>query len=187
MGKIVYLVRHGETVFNVQKKMQGWCDSPLTTKGIQQAQRTKLYFDTLSIDHAYSSTSERCCDTIEIILANRLSYQRHKGLKEMHYGRFEGESEALKPKRWEDFSDFFVSYGGESRKEVEMRMVATLTEIMEREDHHNVLVVSHSGACYNFLSHWQDPMQELEKGFTNGCICKYAYANHKFKLLEVIR
>lgn len=36
--KTVYLVRHGETLFNVMEKNQGQCDSPLTEKGIRQAQ-----------------------------------------------------------------------------------------------------------------------------------------------------
>ena len=33
MKKTLYLMRHGETMFNVQKKIQGWCDSPLTERG----------------------------------------------------------------------------------------------------------------------------------------------------------
>lgn len=33
----IYLVRHGQTLFNQQKKVQGWCDSPLTQEGIKQA------------------------------------------------------------------------------------------------------------------------------------------------------
>lgn len=33
MKKILYLMRHGETLFNVQRKIQGWCDSPLTENG----------------------------------------------------------------------------------------------------------------------------------------------------------
>lgn len=42
-------------------------------------------------------------------------------------------------------------------------MVKTLTEIMSKEDHHSVLAVSHSGACFNFLRAFQDPMEELKK------------------------
>ena len=42
-------------------------------------------------------------------------------------------------------------------------MVKTLTEIMNKEDHHSVLAVSHSGACFNFLRAFQDPMEELKK------------------------
>lgn len=91
--KTLYLMRHGETLFNVQKKIQGWCDSPLTENGIQQAKKVKEYFEREGImfDHAYSSTSERCCDTLELI--TNMPYTRLKGLKENFYGELEGESE----------------------------------------------------------------------------------------------
>lgn len=74
-------MRHGETLFNVLHKIQGWCDSPLTSKGIQQALLAKKWFEEHQIhfDHAYSSTSERCCDTLELITS--MPYQRCKGLK----------------------------------------------------------------------------------------------------------
>ena len=66
-------------------------------------------------------------------------------------------------------------------------MVETCTEIMEKDEHNIVLAVSHGGACYHFLRAWQDPKEELERGFGNCCIFKYEYENKKFKLLEVIR
>ena len=61
-------MRHGETLFNVQHKIQGWCDSPLTEKGIKQAQKARDYFSKkgITFDHAYCSTSERCSDTLEL-------------------------------------------------------------------------------------------------------------------------
>lgn len=67
--KTLYLMRHGETMFNVQGKIQGWCDSPLTIYGKQQALKVKEYFENHSIvfDKAYCSTSERCSDTLELI------------------------------------------------------------------------------------------------------------------------
>ena len=40
----LYLMRHGETLFNTQKRVQGWCDSPLTENGIWQAEQAKQYF-----------------------------------------------------------------------------------------------------------------------------------------------
>lgn len=41
MMKTLYLVRHGETLFNIQNKIQGWCDSPLTENGVAQAKKTR--------------------------------------------------------------------------------------------------------------------------------------------------
>lgn len=188
MEKRLYLVRHGQTLFNQQHKIQGWCDSPLTELGKKQALNVKDYLEKnrINIDHAYSSTSERSCDTLELI--TNLDYQRLKGLKEMCYGELEGESERLNrhlsPK---DCETFYLQYGGESSNDVMRRMVDTLTSIMENVDHFHVLTVSHSGACFNFLRAFQDPTEELKKGFGNGCIFIYVYKDKRFKLIKVVR
>ena len=54
----IYLVRHGQTLFNQQKKVQGWCDSPLTQEGIQQAIAVSKTLQSIPFEYAYSSTSE---------------------------------------------------------------------------------------------------------------------------------
>lgn len=185
---ILYLMRHGQTMFNQQHRIQGWCDSPLTSDGIQQALKAKKYFNDNNIifDHAYSSTSERCQDTLKLI--TDMNYTSLKGLKEQFYGILEGESERLnKHLTPKDCETFYLQYGGESSNTTKDRMLKTLTQIMEKKDHNTVLAISHSGACYNFLRAIQDPSEELKKGFTNCCIFKYEYTNHTFKLLEVIR
>jgi len=48
MKKYFYLMRHGETLFNVRKKIQGACDSPLTFLGIEQAKIASKYFNNIS-------------------------------------------------------------------------------------------------------------------------------------------
>jgi len=186
MKKTFYIMRHGQTLFNARRKIQGHCDSPLTELGIIQAEAAKAYLKDITFDHAYSSTSERCCDTLEIVTAGKMPYTRLKNLKEMNFGTFEGESEDLNPNR-EIFSTFFLDYDGESRAQVGIRMEKTCIEIMEKADHQTVLAVSHAGACLHFLSRWQDTTAELKKGFSNCCICKYEYENKKFKLIEIIR
>ena len=64
-------VRHGQTEFNVKKRVQGWCDSPLTQEGIKQAESLIDVLKEVDICVAYSSTSERCRDTLDIILNDR--------------------------------------------------------------------------------------------------------------------
>ena len=187
MKKTFYLMRHGQTLFNLRRKIQGACDSPLTELGIKQARTAGEYFKDIELDYAYSSTSERSSDTLEQIIGADMPYTRLKGLKEMNFGTFEGESEDLNPKDRAVFGTFFLGYGGESREQVSERMVKTCTEIMEKDGHNTVLAVSHAGACFNFLSYWQDPAEEIKKGFPNCCIFKFEYENGKFTLLETIR
>lgn len=187
MKKTLYLMRHGETLFNVLHKIQGWCDSPLTDHGKQQALAAKQWFENhhITFDHVYSSPSERCCDTLELI--TNQPYRRLKGLKENNYGLLEAESDVLAENDPIKCETYYLQFGGESSNTVRDRMVKTLTDIMEKDDHHSVLAMSHGGACFNFLKAWQDPSQELKKGFGNCCIFIYEYENKQFKLKDVIR
>ena len=146
MKKTLYLMRHGQTLFNLQHKIQGWCDAPLTPLGIKQAQMAKEYFTNITLDHAYASTSERASDTLEII--TDMPYTRLKGLKEWNFGAFEGKDECLNPKL--PYGDFFKQFGGEGELELRERMNKTLTEIMGKNDHQVVLAVSHGAACAQF-------------------------------------
>ena len=185
MEKILYLMRHGQTLFNVRRKIQGVCDAPLTELGIQQAKRAAEYFAEQQIvfDHAYSSTSERACDTLELV--RNMDYKRVKGLKEWDFGVFEGESEDLNPKL--PYGDFFKAYGGEGEMEVRERMNRTLTEIMERDGHQTVLAVSHGGACRQFMRYWEHTSEVQPKGrLGNCCILKFKYQDGMFELLEIV-
>jgi len=186
MTKTFYLMRHGQTLFNVRRKIQGACDSPLTELGIQQAEAAAKYFDTITFDKLYASTSERASDTLEIATRNRMPYTRLKGLKEMNFGTYEGESEDLNPDR-ETFETFFVAYGGESRDMVKERMKETCLNIMRQADHDCVLAVSHAGACLHFLRNWADPSVVFNAGgFKNCAILKFEYDNDVFTFVEVI-
>ena len=163
MKKTLYLVRHGQTVFNVRRKIQGWCDSPLTELGRAQAGVAAEYFRSrgITFDHAYSSTSERACDTLEILTP--MPYTRVKGLKEWNFGVFESEME------------------------VRQRMSDTLTEIMERDGHESVLAVSHGGSSRQFMRCWEKNQKaELKGRVGNCCILKFEYENGEFSLIEAV-
>ena len=168
MKKDLYLMRHGQTLFNVRRRIQGWCDSPLTELGKQQALKAKEYLKAISFDHYY---------------------KRLKGLKERNFGLFEGESEDLNPK-FDDFGydDLFPHYGGERKEDVQKRLKETLTDVMDKEDHQTVLALSHAGACMCFLSTVIDPGEVLKSGgLTNCCILHFTFENDTFKFVEIIR
>lgn len=147
MKTSLYLLRHGETLFNMQHKTQGWCDSPLTERGREQARKAgrMLARQGVTFDAFFSSTSERCCDTLELACEAGWegvpTYERVKGLKEHNFGAFEGKDQFL-----ERFphGDFYVAYGGESEREALVRFVTTLDELMSRGKQ-SVLAVSHGG------------------------------------------
>ena len=185
MKKTLYLMRHGQTLFNARKKIQGWCDAPLTELGIKQAKIAGKYFkdNNIVFDYAYSSTSERACDTLELVCD--LPYHRVKGLKEWNFGIYEGESEDLNPPL--PYGDFFVNYGGEGELQMRQRIADTLLEIMQKEDHKVVLAVSHGGACRGFMRYWQETSQVDQKGgLKNCCILKFEFEDNEFRLLEII-
>ena len=94
----IYLMRHGQTLFNVQKRIQGWSDSPLTEVGIEQAKQAGNYLRKLGLtfNSLYCSTAERASDTLELV-TGRTVYKRLKGLKEMNFGAYEGQQEYLHP------------------------------------------------------------------------------------------
>lgn len=93
MTKTLYLMRHGQTVFNLKGRIQGASDSPLTTLGVRQAQSAKGYFEKhhITFDTIVSSSQERACETLENAVPNQ-NYKRLKGIKEWGFGLFEGES-----------------------------------------------------------------------------------------------
>lgn len=187
MSKL-YLMRHGETYFNVWHKIQGWCDSPLIKNGIYQAKAARKYFveNNIHFDYAYCSTAERASDTLEIVTDKQMPYERLKGLKEKYFGSFEGQDERLNPKP--PYNDFFVPYGGEDQKNVQKRMLETITTFMNKAGQKdNVLAVSHEGACFNFLiATGVDPKIALQKHFGNCSILIFNYQDGNFKLEDIV-
>lgn len=186
MKKILYIMRHGQTLFNQQHKIQGWCDSPLTDLGIKQAQIAGEYFkkNNIMFDHAYSSTSERACDTLEIVTDHKMSYTRLKGLKEWNFGAYEGKDECLNPKL--PYGDFFYLFGGEKENDFKERVNQTVIDIMNQPDHQKVLAVSHGAACAQFYRAWEQYAKVKREGrLYNCCILKYEYEDGIFTLVEI--
>ena len=105
MNKDLYLVRHGQTIFNLKRIIQGWSDSPLTQLGCDQAARAGMFLRARGIepDHAYTSTLHRTEQTIANLWPG-LAYERLDGLREWFFGDFEAERVMLMPERpWRDF------------------------------------------------------------------------------------
>ncbi|WP_416354222.1 histidine phosphatase family protein [Agrilactobacillus fermenti] len=94
----VYLVRHGQTYFNRYNRMQGWSDSPLTEKGIQDAHEAGKRLQNVTFQHCYSSDRGRAIQTAEIILSHNINthvpFSQTPLFREEFYGYYEGEDSA---------------------------------------------------------------------------------------------
>lgn len=93
--KKIYFVRHGQTLLNHFRKMQGWVDSPLTDKGIEQAIQTGIDLKDIHFDKAYSSDMSRAVRTLDLILSKNeadtnVTPEVKLNLREVYFGYFEG-------------------------------------------------------------------------------------------------
>ncbi|KJY63415.1 Phosphoglycerate mutase [Lactobacillus helsingborgensis] len=96
MATEVYFVRHGETMFNQLNKVQGWCDSPLTVKGINDLKITAQALSQVHFDDMYSSDLKRAIDTVHLMkAANQVSeigkIKKLPEFREVFFGSFEGD------------------------------------------------------------------------------------------------
>ena len=190
MSTTIYLLRHAETLFNVQGKTQGWCDSPLTERGIQQARLTGLEYARrgIKIDHAFSSTSERCCDTLEIATeaayGSPMPYERLKGLKELNFGAYEGKDQFLENHQG-DFNHFYVQFGGEDFDEATLRLQNTLAGLAEAHDGESILCCSHGGIAIQFFNNWLKHSEVHKLMFSNCLTYVYEYDRGIFTCKDV--
>lgn len=184
----IYLVRHGQTLFNQQKKVQGWCDSPLTQEGIQQAVAVSKTLQSISFEYAYSSTSERAMDTMHYILQDRsVPHAYVKGLKELNFGSLEGEKEADVFTDISVYEKGFEMYGGETLPTCNQRFMACL-ETIAKSHVGNVLVVTHGGvimSVLNYLDEAQFMKHMQEVGDIENCsVTILEYTDH-FEILDL--
>ena len=184
----IYLLRHGQTLFNQQKKVQGWCDSPLTQEGIQQAIAVSKTLQSISFAYAYSSTSERAMDTMHYILQDRsVPYAYVKGLKELNFGSLEGEKEADVFMDISVYEKGFEMYGGETLPTCNQRFMTCL-ETIAKSHTDNVIVVAHGGVIMGALRYLDEArfmkhMQEV--GDVENCsVTILEYTDH-FEILDL--
>jgi len=190
MSTTFYLLRHGETLFNVQGKTQGWCDSPLTDRGIQQARLTGLEYAKrgIKLDHAFSSTSERCCDTLELMTeaayGTPMPYERLKGLKELNFGAYEGKDQFLENHEG-DFNHFYVQFGGEDFDEACTRLQNTLVSLAESHPGEHIVCCSHGGIAIQFYMRWKDHAKAPLTLFSNCLTYVYEYEDGIFTCTDL--
>lgn len=147
---LIYCVRHGESTYNAEGRVQGQSDVPLSELGRRQGEATANALATVGIEAIYSSPLRRARETAEIIARRTVGDIRlDPRLMEINAGIFQDRlrRELLTEfpeefRRWTSEDPDFVIPGGESRRQLAERGVAAFRDIMAA-GFERVAVVSH--------------------------------------------
>ena len=161
----VYLIRHGETFANAQKRFAGHWDVELTERGLAQAENVSLKLKDINFKKATCSDLQRARITAETIMKHHdLALDVNPNFREMNFGTWEektfkeiGEKDPVLLQSWfDDFKNFEVPEG-ESVQILYGRVIKAyeaLVEGMDFEGHDNVLIVAHGGVIQCLMSYF---------------------------------
>ncbi len=146
---MIYIVRHGQTNWNLEGRNQGRIDIELNEKGIQQAELTSEKLENIKFDKVFSSPLKRAYKTAQVICEKIGIDENEIIVDERIIERCNGELEGLLREEYEgkvDFSDpNDTRYGVESLTGFRTRIDEFFKEICSKYKDRNVLVVTHAG------------------------------------------
>ena len=153
MGTLL-IVRHGETDWNAQGRIQGHTDIGLSVTGTEQARLLASRLASVPIDAAYCSDLKRASETAAIALGDQnIVLNKTPRLREYHKGSYEGmtlaEIQTQFPDDYPRYLEKGLDYaptGGETTRGVSSRMAEIFGEIKSKHLNDTVLVVGHGGS-----------------------------------------
>jgi uncharacterized phosphatase len=176
----LYLVRHGETDWNAQRRIQGSTDIPLTDMGRAQAATTGRLLARREWDGVYTSPLSRAMETAEIISAEigLGAPEVVSGIVERNYGEAEGLN-------WQQIEALFPGSmdvpGRESHREVADRAIPALIELAHRHPGESLIVVSHGGVIRSVLNAVSP--SNSHGMITNGSVHSFEYLDGSLELI----
>ncbi|MBP9802880.1 MAG: histidine phosphatase family protein [Candidatus Pacebacteria bacterium] len=196
----LWIVKHGQTEWNLQGIIQGQKDSNLTELGIKQAEKTANKLKNIHFDAIFSSDSGRAIRTAEIIKLDRdITIQTSQLLRERNFGKFEGQQKYLFQKELidkiqernklakEEYEKYKLADDIESDDEVVVRFMIQLREIAVAYPDKQILIVTHSDCIKNFLirTGYKERQDLLKSSFKNGGHIKVLSDGINFFIKEV--
>ena len=170
---MIYLTRHGQTDWNVQKKVMGRYDEPLNEKGIEQARQTKELLSNCDFDLIICSPLLRAKETAQIINQDRnIKIEYDDRIIERDFGELEGLE-----KTDFDFDRFWNYYKNNKYEKAENiqnffnRIYSFLDDICVKYSDKNVLIVAHGGVSIPFNCYFENNIPEgslIEAGLVLG-------------------
>lgn len=173
-----YIVRHGETDWNLENKIQGQTDTDLNDNGRKQAEELadRVARELSGIKKIYSSRQKRALETAQII-GRRLSVSPivYQGLEEINLGKWEGYTwrqvrEEFKEEYqvWHQNRRYQVPPEGESYQQLLDRLLPALDDIVRKEGQ-DVLIVTHSAVIMTLMSYVYDtPFEDMARLYKTG-------------------
>lgn len=165
MDTIIYLTRHGQTLWNIEKRLQGRGNSPLTEQGIERAKELRDRIKYIHIDIIYSSPIERALTTANIIKGDKsIEVITDDGLMEMCFGDYEGQitDEVMKENPNWDISLIMkgntelTAPNGENLAEVRDRVARSMNKIIEENRGKTILIVAHGITLKAIMYYFKD-------------------------------
>ena len=158
----LYLIRHGESVANLEHRVAGHIDPKLTELGILQAKITRDALRDVEFDAVFSSDLSRAYDTaLPHAELRGLRVEMRDGLREVFLGEWEGLTvdEVVEKygaesyyEGWRNRFGVYVVPGGEGAAACGRRMYNEIEEICKNYGYGRVLIVSHGAAIRSFYS-----------------------------------
>ena len=165
----LYIVRHGETEWNVIKRFQGQLNTPLTEKGMEKLRKTGKKLENVLFDEVYTSELGRTVASAEIILNENRGYKNKKRelqklaeLNEVYFGVWQGLTyEEVFLKYPEEGNNYFYNVKNYKAENVEAekledaleRFLKGINKILDSHESGNILVVTHGTVFEMFMNY----------------------------------
>lgn len=190
----LFVIRHGETAWNLETRIQGHTDIPLNDNGRWQARRVADALVEEGVHAVYSSDLQRARDTADAI-AQRLALplQLETSLRERHFGRLEGRTQEEvaqhwpeEARRWRAREPGYGPEGGETLQAFYDRCVTALTALAARHLGQTIAVVAHGGVLDCFYRAANHVPIELPRSWKigNASINRLLYSPQGFAMLS---
>lgn len=170
---MIYITRHGQTDWNLQKKVMGRCDEPLNKAGLQQASEVRNNLINTQIDLIICSPLLRAKQTAEEINRNRnIPIIYDERIIERDFGEFEGLE--TKDFDFNGYWDYYKNIQYDKAENIQMffnRVYGFLDDITENYADKNVLLVAHGGISIPVACYFNDNIPEgslVEAGLVLG-------------------
>ncbi|GEO25801.1 phosphoglycerate mutase [Alicyclobacillus acidoterrestris] len=137
----IWLIRHGETDWNVSGRVQGWTDIPLNQTGRAQAQKLASYLEGIPFRQIYASDLSRALNTARAIAEKTgTPISTTRRLREQYFGQAEGLLREEKERRFPNGIP-----GAETPQDVEERIRQFLTDLVATPVPGRVILATHGG------------------------------------------